>query len=153
MEEIIRFLTEYTEMLEKMEQKQVEKLGLLMTKELDKIEESIMMQQAMDKQLQNMEQRRQELFERMGLTGKTLQEVAESCGGEERKQLTDLYRRLDGAIGNIRFYNERRKAWQSRNWRRWDWTRGWWEIQPASTGRRWDPKASGLRKRSDGGPV
>ena len=68
MEEIIRFLTEYTEMFEKMEQKQVEKLGLLMTKELDKIEESIMMQQAMDKQLQNMEQRRQELFGRMELT-------------------------------------------------------------------------------------
>ena len=110
MEEIIRFLTEYTEMFEKMEQKQVEKLGLLMTKELDKIEESIMMQQAMDKQLQNMEQRRQELFGRMGLTGKTLQEVAESCGGEERKQLTDLYRRLDGAIGNIRFYNEKAES-------------------------------------------
>ena len=94
MEELIRFLTEYTEMFEKMEQKQVEKLGLLMTKELDKIEESIMMQQAMDKQLQNMEQRRQELFEKAGLNGKTLQEVAELCGGEERKQLTDLYRRL-----------------------------------------------------------
>ena len=30
MEELIRFLTEYTEMFEKMEQKQVEKLGLLM---------------------------------------------------------------------------------------------------------------------------
>ena len=71
MEEIIRFLTEYTEMLEKMEQKQVEKLGL---------------------------------------TGKTLQEVAESCGGEERKQLTDLYRRLDGAIGNIRVYNEKAES-------------------------------------------
>lgn len=104
MEELIRFLTEYTEMFEKMEQKQVEKLGLLMTKELDKIEESIMMQQAMDKQLQNMEQRRQELFEKAGLNGKTLQEVA------ERKQLTDLYRRLDGAIGNIRFYNEKAES-------------------------------------------
>ena len=80
MEELIRFLTEYTEMFEKMEQKQVEKLGLLMTKELDKIEESIMMQQAMDKQLQNMEQRRQELFAKAGLNGKTLQEVAELWG-------------------------------------------------------------------------
>ena len=134
MEELIRFLTEYTEMFEKMEQKQVEKLGLLMTKELDKIEESIMMQQAMDKQLQNMEQRRQELFEKAGLNGKTLQEVAELCGGEERKQLTDLYRRLDGAIGNIRFYNERQRVWQSQSWKRWDWMRGWWEIQPEFTG-------------------
>ena len=90
-------------MFEKMEQKQVEKLGLLMTKELDTIEESIMMQQAMDKQLQNMEQRRQELFAKAGLNGKTPQEVADSCGGEERKLLADLYRRLDGAIGKYSF--------------------------------------------------
>lgn len=110
MDELIRFLTEYTEMFEKMEQKQVEKLGLLMTRELEKIEESIMMQQAMDKQLQNLEQRRQELFVKGGLTGKTLKEIADSCGGEEQKQLTDLYRRLDGAIGNIRFYNEKAES-------------------------------------------
>lgn len=110
MDELIRFLTEYTEMFEKMEQKQVEKLGLLLTKELEKIEESIMMQQAMDKQLQNMEQRRQELFAKTELTGKTLKEVADSYGGEEQKQLTDLYRRLDGAIGNIRYYNEKAES-------------------------------------------
>ena len=36
MEDIIDFLLEYTEALEAMEQKQVEKLGLLMTRELDK---------------------------------------------------------------------------------------------------------------------
>ena len=55
MEQLLDFLREYTEFFEKMEQKQVEKLGLLMTKELDKIEASIMMQQAMDKQLENLE--------------------------------------------------------------------------------------------------
>jgi len=59
LEEIIRFLTEYTEALEAMEQKQVEKLGLLMTRELDKVEQTIMIQQAMDKKLESLEQKRQ----------------------------------------------------------------------------------------------
>lgn len=58
MEDIIDFLLEYTEALEAMEQKQVEKLGLLMTRELDKVEQTIMMQQAMDKKLENLEHRR-----------------------------------------------------------------------------------------------
>ena len=46
MEEIIDFLGEYAETLEAMEQKQIEKLGLLMTRELDKVEQTIMMQEA-----------------------------------------------------------------------------------------------------------
>lgn len=110
MEELVRFLTEYTEFFEQMEQKQVEKLGLLMTKELDKIEESIMMQQSMDKQLDNMEQRRRELFAKQGIDGKTLKEIADSQPAQERQRLMELYRRLDGSIANIRYYNEKAES-------------------------------------------
>ena len=110
MEELVRFLTEYTEFFERMEQKQVEKLGLLMTKELDKIEESIMMQQSMDKQLDNMEQRRRELFAKRGIDGKTLKEIADSQPAQERQRLMELYRRLDGSIANIRYYNEKAES-------------------------------------------
>ena len=67
MEEIIDFLGEYAETLEAMEQKQIEKLGLLMTRELDKVEQTIMMQEAMDKKLENMEQRRRSCLSPMGL--------------------------------------------------------------------------------------
>ena len=107
MEEIIRFLTEYTEALEAMEQKQVEKLGLLMTRELDKVEQTIMIQQAMDKKLESLEQKRQELFAAHGLDGKTLKEIAESMDGGRQKELLELYRRIDGAIGNIQYYNKK----------------------------------------------
>ena len=107
MEEIIRFLTEYTEALEAMEQKQVEKLGLLMTRELDKVEQTIMIQQAMDKKLESLEQKRQELFAAHGLDGKTLKEIAESMAGARQKELLELYRRIDGAIGNIQYYNKK----------------------------------------------
>lgn len=107
MEELISFLTEYAEMLEKMEQKQVGKLGLLLTKELDKIEESIMVQQALDKELQNMENRRRALLAARGLEGKTLKELAGLCSDAgQRQQLMDLYKRLDGAVGNICYYND-----------------------------------------------
>lgn len=107
MEEIIRFLTEYTEALEAMEQKQVEKLGLLMTRELDKVEQTIMMQQAMDKKLESLERHRQELFTQHGLDGRTLKQVAEEAAPAQRKELQELYRRIDGAIGNIQYYNQK----------------------------------------------
>ena len=107
MEEIIDFLLEYTEALEAMEQKQVEKLGLLMTRELDKVEQTIMMQQAMDKKLENLEHRRQELFTAHGLDGRTLKQIADEAKDSERKELLELYRRIDGSIGNIQYYNKK----------------------------------------------
>lgn len=107
MEDIIDFLLEYTEALEAMEQKQVEKLGLLMTKELDKVEQTIMMQQAMDKKLENLERRRQELFTAHGLDGRTLKQIADEAKDSERKVLLELYRRIDGSIGNIQYYNKK----------------------------------------------
>ena len=69
-----------------------------------------MMQQAMDKQLENMERSRQELFTRLGLDGKTLKEVARLGSESEERKLTDLYRRLDGAIANIQYYNEKAES-------------------------------------------
>lgn len=107
MEEIIDFLGEYTEALEAMEQKQIEKLGLLMTRELDKVEQTIMMQQAMDKRLENLEQKRRSLFACHGFEDRTLKDIAGSATPEQRTELMDLYRRIDGAIGNIQYYNQK----------------------------------------------
>lgn len=53
MEEIIDLLREYTKILEAIEQRQTERLGLLMTRELDEVEQTIMVQKAMDKKLEN----------------------------------------------------------------------------------------------------
>ena len=72
MEEIFVFLTEYTEFLEKMEVTQQEKLDLLLSGDLKKIEQSIMVQQAMDKQLENLEQARMRLFQEHGVVSSYL---------------------------------------------------------------------------------
>ena len=110
MEEIIDFLGEYAETLEAMEQKQIEKLGLLMTRELDKVEQTIMMQEAMDKKLENMEQRRRKLFVSYGIEGLLLRQVAADEGQQEGKRLLDLSRRMDGARGTIQYYNQKAEA-------------------------------------------
>ena len=111
MEEIIDFLGEYAETLEAMEQKQIEKLGVdHADEEVEGAEQTIMMQEAMDKKLENMEQRRRKLFVSYGIEGRTLKQIAEDAGPEQRKELMDLYRRMDGAIGNIQYYNQKAEA-------------------------------------------
>ena len=112
MEELFSFLTEYTAFFEKMEETQQEKLSLLLTRELKKIEQSIMVQQAMDKQLENMERRRQALFAASGLEGKTFREVIimqpkekSGDGSIPQREWQALFERLEHAISNIRYYN------------------------------------------------
>ena len=105
MEEIFVFLTEYTEFLEKMEVTQQEKLDLLLSGDLKKIEQSIMVQQAMDKQLENLEQARMRLFQEHGVEGKTFRELIplqpEAGNGEGSSSCRQK------AIDNIRYYNKK----------------------------------------------
>ena len=62
MEDTIQFLTEYTEFFEEIERKQAEKLGMLLTRELNKVESALLMEESMEKQIKNMEEKRQEHF-------------------------------------------------------------------------------------------
>lgn len=107
MDQLIEFLREYVAFFEEMEHRQEEKLEKLLSRELSQIEETIMMQQAMDKRLENMERRRSSLFEQLGYGGSTFQELIASQSGAEAKELIGLNERLEHAVGNIRFYNEK----------------------------------------------
>ena len=107
MEDTIQFLTEYTEFFEEIERKQAEKLGMLLTRELNKVESALLMEESMEKQIKNMEEKRQEHFTSQGLVGKRLKELVEESSGEERETLRQLQRRLEDAIGNIRYYNSK----------------------------------------------
>lgn len=107
MDSLIKFLKEYTEFFEQLEEKQQEKLDCLASKELKQIEETIVMQQAADKQLENMEKRRRELMESLGLAGCTFKDLMERTEGEERKTLVNLYGRLAEAVDNVKFINQK----------------------------------------------
>lgn len=42
-----------------------------------------------------------------GIEDKALKQVAENAGPEQREEFMDLYRRTDGAIGNIQHCNQK----------------------------------------------
>lgn len=107
MERLIEFLKEYVTFFEEVEKRQQEKLEVLTKGELAGIEETIVMQQALDKQIENMERRRMDVFEQAGCGGYTFREVTETAQGVQKTELEGLYHRLDGAIGNIRFLNQK----------------------------------------------
>lgn len=107
LEQFIEFLKEYTIFFEETEKKQEEKLAALTEGDLDKIEETIVMQQALDKQMQNMEERRLKLFESLGASDRTFKEIISGAEGKDREELRALYERLDASIGNIRFLNQK----------------------------------------------
>lgn len=107
METLIDFLKEYIRFFEQLEQKQQEKLGHLASKELKQIEETIVLQQAMDKQMENMEKKRCELLESMGYSGCTFKELLDRADGEEKAELVSLYARLGAAVDNVKFINQK----------------------------------------------
>ena len=90
-----------------MEMKQAEKLGMILTKELNKIESALLLEESMEKQMRNLEKRRLDFFASHGLEGRSFRELVEESRGEERETLRQLQQRLEGAIGNIRYYNEK----------------------------------------------
>ena len=107
MGQLIDFLKEYTEFFEQFEQKQQEKLECLSSKKLNQIEESIALQQAMDKQLNNMEKKRSELLESIGCSGCTFKDLIDRAAGEEKTELVSLYARLGEAVENVKFINQK----------------------------------------------
>lgn len=107
MQELIEFMEVYTCFFEQVESKQEEKLNALLSGDIRKVEGAIVMQQALDKQIANMEQQRMETFMRLGIMEKTFRELVEENQGEDRKVLGSLFERLDKAIGNIRFLNKK----------------------------------------------
>lgn len=107
MQELIEFMEVYTCFFEQVESKQEEKLEALLSGDLKKVEGAIVMQQALDKQITNMEQQRIETFMRLGIPEKTFRELVEENQGENKKALGNLFERLDRSIGNIRFLNKK----------------------------------------------
>lgn len=99
-------MEEYTVFFERVEKKQNEKMEALLSGELGRIEESIVMQQALDKQISNMENKRMELFQSWGKADATFKAVIEQTKKEEQKHLLELYQRLDQALNSIKYLNQ-----------------------------------------------
>lgn len=107
MEQLIEFLKEYVLFFQEINRQQEEKLKMLTSGEIPLVEEAIIIQQASDKQLQNMEQRRLTMFRELGYEGKTFKDIIAQSEGENKKELEILYGKLNEDISNIKYLNQK----------------------------------------------
>lgn len=99
------FLEEYAEFFQQMVLIEKEKLASLISNDLARIEHSIAVQQATDKRLENIENRRLALQKEAGFPLMSFEEIIESSSEESQQRLWPLYHKLKDAISEIRFLN------------------------------------------------
>lgn len=107
MDRLLEFLKQYVEFFHVMEEKQKEKLESLISGKLEQIEAGIAMQQAINKQMENMERERVELFASLGYGNLTFKEIIDKASDEYKGELQEIYHELEASIGNIKYINQK----------------------------------------------
>lgn len=106
-QEFCQFMAEYANLFDSMLVVEKEKLEALLSHELGQMERSIAAQQAAAMKLENFEKKRLEVQARAGFGGKTFQEILDMVDPQQSAELDRLFRRLEDAVNNVKFYNDR----------------------------------------------
>lgn len=104
-EEFARFLESYAGFLEEMVKEERVKFGALTSLDVEEVEQSVARQQAALKQLEQFEERREELQKENGDEGKTLAEIAGEAPSPLRERLQAAGERFSAAVRQIKRYN------------------------------------------------
>lgn len=104
-EEFARFLESYAGFLEEMVKEERVKFGALTSLDVEEVEQSVARQQAALKQLEQFEERREELQKENGDEGKTLAEIAGEAQPPLRERLQAAGERFSAAVRLIKRYN------------------------------------------------
>ncbi len=109
-QEYFTFIKEYSLFLEKMLKDEKTKFSALQSKELPKIEQSIVVSQANAKKLENYETKRLDMQDKIGYAGLTFQQILEKQNKEELRILRPLYDLFEKNVQEIRFFNNKSMA-------------------------------------------
>lgn len=101
------FLESYASHLEEMAQQTQERYGALVSFNGEKLSKAMSGLQSHIMQLKNLEAKRMELQREAGYEGLTFSQILERRPEEERAALHTLFRRIEMAVGNIKFLNEK----------------------------------------------
>ncbi|MDD3428663.1 MAG: hypothetical protein PHG02_01490 [Oscillospiraceae bacterium] len=104
-EELFCFFEKYAAFLYEMLQHEKEKLSALGSNSLPRIEHAITNAQADAKQMENMEQKRMELQETLGLGGKPFTDVIQSVPPQDTARFTAVLQRIQNYVDEIKFSN------------------------------------------------
>ncbi len=109
-QEYFAFMAEYATFLEHMLDDERNKLLALQSKELPRIEQSIVTSQANAKQLENLETKRLHLQMKAGYNELSFLQILETQDKEELRVLRPLYDSFERNVREIRFFNTKSMA-------------------------------------------
>lgn len=100
-------MKDYTCFFQAAAEQEEEKLRALLSDDLHRIERALTEHQRITKQVEQYEQQRMALQERIGLGGKSFRDIIAMADSENRQDLKLLFRAFDAAIRNIKHSNSR----------------------------------------------
>ncbi|MEA5010189.1 MAG: flagellar export chaperone FlgN [Angelakisella sp.] len=106
-QDFISFMQDYTAFYEGLVDSQKDKLKAMLSHNLKKIDQSVCAQQADAMKIESMESKRASLQQDAGFDGKTLQEIISLVPGAEAEMLRELAKRINQAVAEIRYYNDK----------------------------------------------
>jgi len=104
---IYAFMTEYAQFLKETEIKEKNKMNILLSNDVKKVESTMNEYQFTVSAMQKYENKRIELFNSENLAGMTFSQAADTFSGEERKNLKILHAQIASLIENIRQFNKK----------------------------------------------
>ena len=106
-DEFYDFMEQYTDFYIQVSDNEKVKMDALASEDLGLINKVLSDYQVYVSKAENFEKRREELFKKIGLDGKTFKEIVDLETGERREELEDLFCDFRDAVEAARDYNSR----------------------------------------------
>lgn len=106
-DEFYDFMEQYTDFYAEVSENEKVKMDALASENLELINKVLADYQVFVSKAENYEKRREELFKKIGLDGKTFKEIIEMESGDRREELEDLFFDFRDAVVAARDYNSR----------------------------------------------
>ena len=106
-DEFYDFMEQYTDFYAEVSENEKIKMDALASEDLELINKVLADYQVFVSKAENYEKRREELFKKIGLDGKTFREIVDAESGDRREELEDLFCDFRDAVIAARDYNSR----------------------------------------------
>ncbi|MBR3536405.1 MAG: hypothetical protein IKN85_11325 [Oscillospiraceae bacterium] len=106
-DEFYDFMEQYTDFYAEVSENEKVKMDALASEDLELINKVLADYQVFVSKAENYEKRREELFKKIGLDGKTFREIVDAESGDRREELEDLFCDFRDAVIAARDYNSK----------------------------------------------
>ena len=106
-DEFYDFMEQYTDFYAEVSENEKTKMDALASEDLELINKVLADYQVFVSKAENYEKRREELFKKIGLDGKTFREIIDMETGDRREELEDLFFDFREAVIAARDYNSK----------------------------------------------